>query len=42
LWQEAGVPSVRQIVRDLDPCLPVSSIHTIDDLVALSVLLRNE
>ncbi len=33
-------PSVRQIVRDLDPSLPVSSIHTIDDLVALSLQTR--
>jgi putative ABC transport system permease protein len=31
------VPSVRQIVRDLDPSLPVSSVLTIDDLVARSL-----
>ena len=31
------VPSVRQIVRALDPTLPVSSLFTIDELVARSL-----
>src|SRR5258707_7129114 len=30
-------PSVRQIVRDLDPTLPLSSVATLDDLVARSL-----
>ena len=31
------LPAVRQIVRELDPSLPFSSVATIDDLVAQSL-----
>jgi ABC-type antimicrobial peptide transport system permease subunit len=34
---EAALPSVRQIVRDLDPTLPFSNAATIDDLVEQSL-----
>jgi predicted permease len=33
----AVVPAVRQVVRELDPGLPLSSVATIDDLVARSL-----
>lgn len=31
------LPAIRQVVRELDPSLPFSSVATIDDLVALSL-----
>jgi ABC-type antimicrobial peptide transport system permease subunit len=33
----AVVPAVRQVVRELDPALPFSSVATVDDLVARSL-----